>query len=72
MDSIEELEKKILEIVREKHRRTGGNNGNSFGDFDHILNLSIQDRNSFLERMAQEKKLHIRAGQNFRLIMLPI
>ncbi|CAA7393568.1 hypothetical protein [Chryseobacterium fistulae] len=72
MDSIEELEKRILEIIREKHRRTGGHNGNYFGDFDHILNLPISERNSFLEKMAADKKIIIREGQNSRQIKLPL
>ncbi|CAA7197417.1 MULTISPECIES: hypothetical protein [Chryseobacterium] len=70
MDNIEELESKVLEIVTAKHIKTGGNNGNTFGDFDHILNLPITERNSFLEEMAAKKKIVIREGQNSRLIML--
>lgn len=66
-----ELEKRILEIVTKKHNETGGNNGNGFGDFDHILNMSIEGRNSFLKRMADEKKIAIRIGPNARMIMLP-
>lgn len=68
---IEELERQILEIVHKKHDETGGNNGNSFADFDHILNMSIEDRNEFLQRMADEKKIAIRIGPNARMIMLP-
>lgn len=68
---MEEMEMQILEIVKKKHKDTGGNNGNGFGDFDHILNMSIEDRNSFLKRMADEKKIAIRIGPNARMIMLP-
>ncbi|ALR29292.1 hypothetical protein ATE47_01530 [Chryseobacterium sp. IHB B 17019] len=68
---MEELERKILEIVKEKQKRTGGNNGNFFGDFDHLLNLSIPERNAFLERLAAQKKIVIREGSNQRMIMLP-
>ncbi len=68
---IEEMERQILEIVTLKHNETGGNNGNGFGDFDHILNMSLDDRNAFLKRMVDEKKIAIRMGPNARMIMLP-
>ncbi|NML69174.1 hypothetical protein HHL23_05130 [Chryseobacterium sp. RP-3-3] len=48
---IEEPENKILDVVKEKHIRTGGHNGNKRDDVDRILNLSIDDRNIFLQRM---------------------
>lgn len=67
----EEQEKQILEIVRAKYDKTGGNNGNAFGDFDEILNMAIPDRNVFLERMAAEKKIKIMNGPNFRMVTLP-
>ncbi|OBW43472.1 hypothetical protein AB670_00001 [Chryseobacterium sp. MOF25P] len=67
----EELERQILEIVQKKHNETGGNNGNGFADFDHILNMSLEVRNAFLKRMADEKKIAIRIGPNARMIMLP-
>ncbi|WP_223559580.1 hypothetical protein [Chryseobacterium lathyri] len=67
----EELEKQILEIVKAKQIKNGGNGGNKMGDFDHILNLSIEDRNAFLQRMADENKIVIREGANQKMIMLP-
>ncbi|HJY14194.1 MAG TPA: hypothetical protein VJ304_15475 [Flavobacterium sp.] len=69
MDSIE-VENKILEIVRKKHDETGGNNGNFFGDFDHILKMEIAERNAFLENMVIRKLIVIREGQNAPMIML--
>lgn len=71
MENIQELEVQILEIVKKKHDETGGNNGNGFADFDHILNMSLEDRNAFLKRMADENKIAIRIGPNARMIMLP-
>ncbi|MDY0933149.1 hypothetical protein [Chryseobacterium sp. CFBP8996] len=71
MENIQELEAQILEIVKKKHDETGGNNGNGFADFDHILNMSLEDRNAFLKRMADENKIAIRIGPNARMIMLP-
>ena len=68
---MEEMEMQILEIVKEKHKRTGGNNGNFFGDFDHILNMSIPERNAFLQNMASRKLIVFREGSNARMIMLP-
>ena len=61
----------ILEIVKKKHKDTGGNNGNFFGDFDHILNMSIPERNAFLQNMANRKLIVFREGSNARMIMLP-
>lgn len=68
---MEEFEQKVLEIVKEKHIQTGGNNGNNFGDFDHILKMSIEDRNAFLQKMVEKNKISIREGANQRMIMLP-
>lgn len=67
----EELERQILEIVQKKHNETGGNNGNGFSDFDHILKMSLEVRNAFLKRMADENKIAIRIGSNVRMIILP-
>jgi hypothetical protein len=69
MDTIE-MENQILEIVRRKHEETGGNNGNFFGDFDHILKMSIAERNAFLQNMVSRKLIVIREGQNARMIMI--
>ncbi|OCK53182.1 hypothetical protein BA768_01105 [Chryseobacterium sp. CBo1] len=71
MENIEELEERVLEIVREKYKRTGGHNGNFFRDFDHILNMSIEETIAFLLRMEAEKKIKIYQGANSRLITLP-
>lgn len=68
---MKEIEEQILEIVREKHLKSGGNNGNGFGDFDHILKMSIDDRNAFIQKMESEKKISIRDGSNARMIMMP-
>lgn len=67
---MEEMEMKILEIVKKKHQETGGNNGNGFGNFDHILNMSIPERNAFLENMVSRKLIVFREGSNARMIML--
>jgi len=68
---MEEMEMQILEIVKKKHKDTGGNNGNFFGDFDHILNMSIPERNAFLQNMVNRKLIVFREGSNARMIMLP-
>lgn len=67
---MEEMEMQILEIVKKKHKDTGGNNGNFFGDFDHILNMSIPERNAFLQNMVNRKLIVFREGSNARMIML--
>lgn len=71
MENQEEIEKQILDIVRAQYEKDGGNNGVTFGAFDHILNMSIEDRNAFLERMAKEKKIFIFNSLNMRRIILP-
>lgn len=68
---MEEMEIQILKIVKEKHKKTGGNNGNFFGDFDHILNMPIPERNAFLQNMVNRKLIIFREGSNARMIMLP-
>ncbi|WP_165592795.1 hypothetical protein [Chryseobacterium sp. JAH] len=65
------MENQILEIVKKKHDETGGNNGNFFGDFDHILNMPIPERNAFLQNMVIRKLIVIREGGNAKMIMLP-
>lgn len=71
MENKREIEKQILEIVTEQFKKDGGNNGVSFGAFDHILNLSIPERNEFLLQMAKEKKIIIFQSLNNRRITLP-
>lgn len=56
------VEQRILEIVKEKDQKTGGHNGNFMGDFDDILNLSIEDRNAFLQRMVSKKLIVFKQG----------
>ncbi|MGF7029078.1 hypothetical protein ACR784_24575 [Sphingobacterium multivorum] len=56
MENQLEIETKILKILTNKYKKDGGNNGVEFTALDHILNLSIQDRNEFLFQMAKEKK----------------
>lgn len=68
---MEEKEMQILEIVKKKHKATGGNNGNFFGDFDHILNMSIPERNAFLQNMVNRRLIVIREGSNANMIMMP-
>ncbi len=65
------MENQILEIVKRKHSESGGNNGNYFGDFDHILNMSIPERNAFLQNMVNRKLIVIREGSNAKMLMLP-
>ncbi|HAO26762.1 MAG TPA: hypothetical protein DCQ68_01890 [Chryseobacterium indologenes] len=71
MENQEEIERQILEIVKVQFEKDGGANGVNAGAFDHILNLSIEDRNTFLERMAKEKKIFIFNSLNMRRITLP-
>lgn len=71
MENQLEIEKKILDIVTEKFKVDGGVNGINIGAFDHILNLSITERNEFLFQMAKEKKINIFQSLNEYRITLP-
>jgi hypothetical protein len=71
MENQQDLENQILAILGEQFKKDGGNNGVEFTAFDHILKLSIQDRNEFLSRMAKEKKFIIFQSLNGRRITLP-
>ena len=71
MENIEELEAKILEIVKEQFKKDGGSNGITFGSFDHFLKLPIEERNAFLFRMAKEKKIVIFESLNMKRITMP-
>lgn len=71
MENQQEIEKQILDILSEQFKKDGGNNGVVFTAFDHILNLSIPDRNEFLAQMAKEKKFVIFQSLNGRRITLP-
>lgn len=68
---MEEIEAKILEIVKEQFKKDGGSNGVTMGDFDHILNLPIQERNEFLYRMVKEKKILIFQSLNGKRVTFP-
>lgn len=70
MENQEELERKILEIVKERHDKTGGNNGSLFGDFNS-LNLEQSVINALIQKMHDEKKITIRLGINNKIVMLP-
>lgn len=68
---MEELEAKILEIVRAQHKKDGGTNGVTMDAFDNFLNMSLDERNELLYRMAKEKKIHIFQSLNSKRITLP-
>lgn len=71
MENKEEIERKIIEIVKTQFDKDGGTNGLTMGSFDHILNLSIQERNELLHRMAKEKKIFIFQSLNSNRITIP-
>lgn len=71
MENMEEIENKILEIVKSQFDKDGGSNGVTMGDFDHILNLPIQERNEFLQRMVKGKKIFIFQSLNGKRVTLP-
>lgn len=71
MENQEEIERQIIEIVKAQFDKDGGSNGVTMGEFDHILNLPLEERNIFLRRMANEKKIVIFQSLNSKRITLP-
>ncbi|ASK29712.1 hypothetical protein CEY12_06160 [Chryseobacterium sp. T16E-39] len=71
MENIEEIEAKIIEITKEQFKKDGGANGVHMGSFDHILNLSIQERNEFLYNMVARKKILIFQALNGKRVTMP-
>lgn len=71
MENLEEIEAKILEIVKVQFDKDSGANGVGFGEFDHFLNLPLEERNELLNRMAREKKIVIFQSINSKRITLP-
>nr|WP_315028035.1 hypothetical protein [uncultured Chryseobacterium sp.] len=71
MENQEGIERQMLEIVKIQFEKDGGVNGLNAGSLDHILNLSIEERNAFLERMARAKKIFIFNSLKMRRITIP-
>lgn len=71
MENMEELEAKILEKVKEDHKVNGGANGTDINELDKILNLTIPERNEFLDRMVKEKKIAYLHPLNAKKVTLP-
>lgn len=67
----EDLEKQILEVLKIQFQRTGGANGTDLGEVDKILNLPIDERNTFLDRMVKEKKIAYIRPLNGPTLTLP-
>jgi hypothetical protein len=67
----EEPENNILEVLKEKYIRTVGHKGNKLDDVDRILNISIDNRNAFLQCMVDDKKIVSGGSANEHMIMLP-
>lgn len=68
---IEELERKLIEVLKNDFERSAGANGTDYGKIDEILNMSLEDRNSFIERMVKENKIAYLNPVNGRMLTLP-
>lgn len=68
---MEELENKILELVKAQHQRTGGANGVDFNEVDEILQMPIKQRNEFLQKLVDAKKIRIGDPLNARALFMP-
>ena len=72
MENMEEIERQIMEIVINKHNKTGGHNGSTFNEFEHIFqDMSPSEKMGIFQKMAEAKKIVIREGANKKMIMLP-
>lgn len=71
MERIEELERKIIEVLKIQFVKTGGANGTHIGEIDKILNMEIEERNLFLDRMMKEKKIIYLSPLNGKTVSLP-
>jgi len=68
---MEEIEAKILEKVKEDHKKSGGANGSDINELDKIINLQLDERNKLLDKMVDEKKLAYLYPLNGRTVTLP-
>ncbi|PXW18203.1 hypothetical protein [Chryseobacterium sp.] len=71
MENMEEIEAKIIEKIREDHKRNGGWNGSDINELDQIINLPILERNKLLDKMVAEKKIAYLKPLNTTRITLP-
>lgn len=71
MENMEEIERQILEKLKEDHKKNGGANGSDINDLDRIINLPIPERNKLLERMVDEKKIAFLYPLNAKRVRLP-
>lgn len=71
MENVEELEQKIIELLKIQFERTGGANGTHIGEVDEILKMEPEERNLFLARMVKEKKIIYINPLNGRTLSLP-
>lgn len=71
MEEIEELERKVIEVLQIQFKRTGGANGTYIGEVDEVLNMEPIERNLFLARMVKEKKIIYINPLNGRTLSLP-
>lgn len=71
MENVEELERRIIEVLKIDFDRSAGANGTDYGKIDDILNMSLEDRNAFIERMVKENKIAYLNPVNGRMLTLP-
>ncbi|PWN65882.1 hypothetical protein [Chryseobacterium oncorhynchi] len=71
MENQEELEAKFMDLVKEYHKKTGGNNGLNLYKLDEKLNISFKELLVFVERLMKEKKIVYLNHLNGRTVTLP-
>ncbi|WP_312900206.1 hypothetical protein [Chryseobacterium taichungense] len=68
---MDEIEAKIIEMVKEKHKRTGGCNGLSFNDLAGSFEIDFPELRKIIDKLVSEKKIAYLNHLNGRSLTLP-
>ncbi len=68
---MEELEAKIIEMVKAQHKRSGGANGLNYFEINKELGVDYSDVKKAVEKLLAEKKITYLNHLNGRSLTLP-
>lgn len=63
-----ELERTILEMVKERYDRSGGNNGYSVAALRYDLDVPLESFNTALDNLEKAGKIVFRIGSSTKLV----
>lgn len=66
-----EIEEKIMELVKDQHKRTGGANGLNLFNVDKQLGVEYSEIQKAVEKLLSEKKIIYLNHLNGRSLTLP-